>query len=107
MDKLSWVVYIHQNGEIIEYNIFNNFSVKAAVTSLYSKYKDDREEFFDKLRIELMFLFWRKYEWEITIFNWTPDKDFNYKKVDVFDQIEKNWEAFTEYVWNKLKKDAC
>ena len=103
MNSLEWYVYINDRHEgIVEYNIFDNYTVKGSVRELYKMYSEDKEKFFEELKQILMYLFWAKYEWEITLNTWTPGED--YRKVDVYSQIYMNWKPFKEYVWGELTK---
>ena len=102
--KLIWNVYIENinRREISLYNIFEYGGLQQTFKKLKKKYNDDKENFFKEIRRELMYRFWCKSEWEITLWNWPPSDKFNYKKIDVFTQIENNWDAFTQYIWDNL-----
>jgi hypothetical protein len=50
-----------------------------------------------------MYYFWSKAEWEIIISSW-PNRDNDELKIDVFDQVMLNWEAFVDYCWSNKKK---
>ena len=45
-----------------------------------------------------MYYFWSKCEWETIIYPWVGD-DKAAKKIDVFWQLENNWNRFVEYLW--------
>ena len=77
----------------------------------YKKNSHDIDNFATQLKKDLMYYFWSKCEWEIILTSWPPNNNFNDKKIDVFDQINLNWERFVEYIWankhelkTKLKK---
>ena len=102
--NLEWNVYVNDRKEgIVSYNIFDNYTVKASTMQLYKTFSEDKEKFFEELRQVLVYLFWSKYEWEITLNTWTPGEE--YRKVDVYNQIYMNWEPFKEYVWGELTKE--
>ena len=50
-----------------------------------------------------MYYYWSKCEWEIILSAWPSRKDFNEEKIDVFDQINLNWDRFADYVWENRK----
>lgn len=70
------------------------------------KKSDDIHSFSDEVRRSLLYYFWCKYEWEITISSF-PSKEKNTVKVDVYWQVMNNWDRFIEYVWSfKNKKNG-
>lgn len=65
----------------------------------YAKKIKDKEEFAQKLRSELMYNFWSKFEYEIIIGPWGSFQDTREIKVDIYDQVMINWDRFLDYVW--------
>lgn len=51
------------------------------------------------MKTDLMYYYWSKCEWEIILSHWSEHKDGPSYKIDVFDQIELNWDRFCDYVW--------
>lgn len=102
---MEWRVYFHDfNGQkIVPWNIFKNWRFKESVEKLVNNKKLDREEFREKLRIELMYNFWSKTEYEVIIKPWVGDGDEI--KVDIYDQVMLNFDKFVNYVWS-FKKGA-
>lgn len=113
---LQWNVFIHDfNGRRIEtYNIFNHYTLcrqLAKVARQRKKGEDGkrhaitREEFIKELRSWCMYCFWSKCEWETVIgplICRDGEFDKEAKKIDVFDQIEMNFDVFADYVWDHI-----
>ena len=103
---MKWnVYYYNSNRERIEtYNIFNHYGFVKYVIEPLKKIKN-KDDFALKLKSELMYYFWSKAEWEIIISPWPNKvKDKDELKIDVFDQVMLNWEAFVDYCWSNKKK---
>lgn len=77
-----------------------------------------RENFETNLKSILMYTFWGRCEYEITVSDqcWTyPDATDEMKvrsyehycktaeKVDVYSQVMMNWDKFVDYVWKEVK----
>ena len=101
---MKWnVYYYNSNRERMEtYNIFNHYGFVKYVIEHLKKIKN-KDDFALKLKSELMYYFWSKAEWEIIISSW-PNRDNDELKIDVFDQVMLNWEAFVDYCWSNKKK---
>lgn len=103
---LHWYVYVEDWNakEIRKYDIFGGGYFEDELIKIRKKIGDNREEFADQLRRELMYHYWSKCEWEIILTSWPPDTTgrFKDKKIDVYDQIQMNWDVFVEYVWANL-----
>ena len=120
---LEWNVYHHDfNKKVIEkFNVFDHAGVCVALAKLARQRKKDpdgksryisKEEFVKELRSQLMYYYWSKAEWEIIVGPWiSRDFDKEAIKIDVFDQINLNFDVFADYVWDhivevrKLDKD--
>ena len=50
-----------------------------------------------------MYYFWSKREWETVIYPWVGDEKAA-KKIDVFWQLQNNWDRFIEYLWDMSEK---
>ena len=101
---LEWNVYIENinKREIEVYNIFKYGKLEKEFKNLKKKYKDNREKFEEEIKHQLMYRFWSKCEWEIILSDWPSSNRFNDKKIDVYGQIELNWDRFIDYIWNNL-----
>lgn len=129
--KLSWKVYVSNYGDIEEYDVFSYGSLIEYIKSFKKEHGEDHEAIMRDLRAMLMYLFYHKYEWETEISDYTPripvehidelkeyvesyEKEYGTKlktvsvnlmtskKIDVFQQIDMNWDRFSEYVISNL-----
>lgn len=101
---LEWNVYVDDfnKREIVIHNIFNHYSFVEDLKKIIKKYTE-KKEFSEQVRKILMYYYWSKCEWEIVLQGWVR-KNFNDKKIDVYDQIILNWDRFIDYIWeNKTK----
>ena len=102
--KLFWNVYIYSFNEkkIITYDIFSHASFLDDLKKLKKK-KPTFDVFKEEIRKLLMYYFWSKCEWEIILSAWPPSTDRKEeKKIDVYDQVMLNFDAFCKYVWESL-----
>ena len=97
--SLEWNVFYYDFNakEIKVSNVFNHGRYKEEVEELLHKCAD-RNDFSDKLKSVTMYYFWCKCEWETVVYPWVGD-DKAAKKIDVFWQLENNWNRFVEYLW--------
>ena len=93
--------------------------------------EDDFATFEDSVKRSLMYFYWSKFEWEIVLTSFPPYIDSEeldrlvkerderlkkyenfyrectnlecYKKVDVYSQINLNWNQFINYLWENRK----
>lgn len=95
---MAWYVfYYDQNKErVVKWNIFDHVEFTENFKILCSKhYAPDK--FSSELQHIARYYFWSKYECEIFIEPWNSDKS---AKIDVFDQLMLNWDAFAKYCYN-------
>ena len=105
MTNLVWNVFYHDvNADRIEmFNIFKHGGLMEDLRKHYKKCKT-KEQFSEELRRSLMYYFWSKCEWEVLITPWCGSRKNESIKVDVYWQIQNNWEPFLDYVWNAKKR---
>lgn len=98
---LKWNVYKrNMNTNKIEiFNIFDHYNFNKSVKDLLKVCKT-KNEFTALLKKELMYYFWSKFEYEITI-NSFPPKENNEIKIDIYSQIMNNYNIFVDYIWSK------
>ena len=102
---LEWNVFVgdFNSGLIERHNVFDHWRFMEDLKKLARRCKDtEREQFEKELKRDLMYYYWSKCEWEIVVDHFPPsdNKDrFRPSKIDVWDQIELNWQNFTDYVW--------
>ena len=131
---MIWNVYVERTNtnKIEPYNIFNHAGFKKQIEEAFALCKT-KEEFAERLKIELRYYFWSKCEWEIVLTDWPTHVSYEEvkrlnqdvlkhveqwgkkpyavtvnlpkgEKVDVYDQVMLNWEVFLDYVWNCRNK---
>lgn len=122
---LSWNVLFEDfnKREIVTYDIFEGGHYEKIAKELKKK-TNSKEEFVEEFRIKLMSQFWSRSEYEVVVTSWPPyikrreldrliakEKDCKYgtnvelevgKKIDIFNQLEMNWDQFIDYVWNNI-----
>lgn len=132
-EQLVWNVYVFGISErtFRVFNAFDHGSFLADVQKIL-KADLSKEEFTEKLRREVQYYYWAKCEWECVITDTHPHIDrqeldrilddcyrkrtkdappcrFSHvnlsdaDKIDVYDQIQLNWDEFVEYVWGFRK----
>lgn len=101
---MEWYVfrYDNNNKSIYEYNIFSHSSFMQDLRELAKE--TDKEVFSEKLRRNLMYYFWAKYEHEVLITGLFSDRGDTERKVDIYEQVRLNWRAFVDYVWGAIKE---
>lgn len=105
---LHWNVYCENvNARRMEiYDIFSRSSFRNDVKKCVKKCGNDKEQFAESLRKALMHRFWAKCEWEIVLSPFHEDSigTFEELKIDVYDQVSLNWNAFVDYAWAHKKR---
>ena len=108
--SLEWYVYRmdYTTKKIVAFNIFEYSKFEEEVKQLINIPSIDKEKFIEKLRSILFYYYASRCEYEIGITSWPPcaiDKKTNepktYEKVDIYQQVKLNWDAFIEYLWGK------
>ena len=111
MSDLVWNVYKEDfKKEKIEiYNIFNHKKFKEECINIFENHRNEDNYDYDKMKRDikslLMYYFWSKCEYEIILSDWPSSKDFKKEKIDVYDQVILNIDAFisstlTQYLWS-------
>ncbi len=122
--ELTWNAYLEDwnSCKIKVFNIFNSFCFMNGVIKANKKYKDDFN-FLKEVRSFLMYAFWSKSEYEVIITSWPPyiekgeferltKEDIKYRtwvnlssgeKIDIYNQVMINWEAFKLYLLTNRK----
>lgn len=97
-----WNVYTYNiNSRKIEtFNIFKHGRFYKNIKEDLQIYRD-KSEFAERLKSNLVYYFWSKSEWEILISPWIGgNREKDSIKVDVFSQVNNNFEILLDYVWN-------
>lgn len=99
---LEWNVFVHNinKRKIKVFNIFNHKRYKQEIVELLN-HRDDYtlEEFKEKVKSSTMYYYWCKCEWEILIAPWVGDFYKESVKIDVYKQLEMNWNHYIKYLW--------
>ncbi len=105
MKQLEWnVIYHNVNMDRIEtFNVFRHGSFMNDVQKAVKQCKT-KEAFSEEVRKSMMYYFCSKAEWEVLISPWVGSRNKDELKVDVYWQVNNNWEIFVDYIWNTLKK---
>ena len=98
---LTWNVYYEDfNHKKIEtFNIFDHGRFLEDCQKNARKFRGDREGFAEAVRKDLMYYYWSKCEWEIVLGSLFGREGFRELKIDVYDQVRLNWDAFIDYIW--------
>lgn len=61
-----------------------------------------KKAFAEFLKSEAMYHFWSRCQYEIVVQGWPSGKGS--EKIDVYDQLEMNWDSFVSQFWDKIYK---
>lgn len=102
--KLTWNVFLYdsQSKKIGIYNIFDHGRFREDVEEILSLGLS-RYGFNSRLEKILLYYFWCKSEYEVIISPWIGN-DSAERKIDIYTQVELNWERFSDYVWSHRKQ---
>ena len=102
---IKWNVFLEDfnHKKIIIWNVFDHYSFYESLKKGLKKYKE-KKEFSEYLKREAMYCFWSKCEYEIILSDWPPSNKFKNEKVDVYDQLNLNWDAFIDYILENKEK---
>lgn len=107
---MEWYVlnYNFNSKKIEPINIFNYGNFLKDIKEIYKKYierKEDIEFFENKINSELLYYFWSKREYEISVGDLFEKDLEKYEKIDVYYQVKMNFKAFIEYLLNNISID--
>lgn len=110
--QLVWNVYMENfsKKEIVAYNVFRHCSFLDDCREIARNYNNDFELFETSVDRSLIYYFWSKCEYEIVLSCWPPKKDikdFDDKKISIYDQIKLNWDHFIKYLWENRRNLWC
>ena len=99
MNNLEWFVWQYDinSKEIKTWNIFNHARFNDGIQRALVDYRDNKTDFTEALKSNLIYCFWCKSEYEILLSPWVGTGQI--RKIDIYQQVMLNWEAFVEYVW--------
>lgn len=130
--NLTWNVFIEDcnKKQIVVYNVLNRVIVEEIINRTLGI--NDKDKFAEEVKSVIMYYYWARSEWEVVITDWPPhitneelnklnlEQEQHYqqsgsyaysnifspavgKKVDVYDQVNLNWNIFIDYLWNNLR----
>ena len=104
--NMHWIVFEHDfnKNKIVHYDIFSHYGFAEDVKKADKKFERDAE-FLDEVERSLQYYFWAKAEHEILIKGLFDKNDESQVKIDVFEQVEMNWERFAEYLLANRKTE--
>ena len=105
LDSLTWfVMYYDCNADKIEH--YNVLKHREAIIKKLKKSCNNKEEFSQKMRREMMYCFWSKCEWELVIeiddndcvwLNpWVGCKEPDKVRIDVTNRGDFDWKSFAK-----------
>ena len=89
-------------------NIFNYGNLLEEIKEIYKEYierKEDIKFFENKINSQLLYYFWSRREYEISVGDLFEKDLEKYEKIDVYYQIKMNFKAFIEYLLNNISID--
>ena len=121
---LSWNVLFEDfnKKEIVYYDIFKGGHFEKIAKDLKERVSS-KELFAEEFRLKLMSQFWARSEYEVVVTSWPPyvtqeeikrlsNEEIKYyrtdvnldvrRKIDIFEQLQMNWQQFIDYVWNNV-----
>ena len=104
--KLEWNVILYEHDKIRVYNVFNNAYFSEAVTDIIHTPNLTINEISELIKRKAQWQFWGRCEYEHLISSWPPyaaDKGY---KIDVYVQLELNWDRFIEYILITYNKEV-
>lgn len=127
---MEWnVYYINMSTEKVEtLNVFDHHGFWEDIKTICRKEFNTKTTFAKKIKESAIYFFWCRYEYEIIITTFPPQithkefdrlnsideivhsYDVNLKretKIDIYDQLNLNWNHFIEYLWNNKEKIAA
>lgn len=107
---MEWYVlnYNFNLKKIEPINIFNYGNLLEEIKEIYKEYierKEDIEFFENKINSQLLYYFWSRREYEISVGDLFEKDLEKYEKIDVYYQVKMNFKAFIEYLLNNISID--
>lgn len=101
---LEWYVYLEDVNKkrIIKYNVFHHYGFCQDLKSVIEKLKN-KKDLSEKVNRLALYYFWSKCEYEILITSLINRSNFKNEKIDVYDQLQLNWNTFVDYIWKNKK----
>lgn len=102
MKTFNVIIYDFNHKKFVPYNIIPYFvqAYEELKEKKHRKLPKTFEEFKEFVRTEGMYQFWSRCEYEIILVDWPGQKVE--KKIDVWNQIEMNWDLVTKLVMEEV-----
>ena len=97
---MKWNTIIYDNGKIKYFNIFRNILFREAIEQIFRTPEQSREDIEEQVKKKAQWQFWGRCEYEIILSEWPSSPKDNSYKLDVFEQLEANWERFIDYIYD-------
>lgn len=105
-NDLEWYVLNYDfNGKKVEnFNIFKNSRFLECLEKTLKHFKDtnDYEVFKNELKTDLMYCFWSKREYEISVGDAFENNLDMFEKIDVYSQVLPNLDNLAMYLIQKI-----
>ena len=98
--KFTWKVPLFHKDKLTHYNVFNNRLFSEAIDLLFSIPELSFEEFSETVKRKAQWQFCNRCEYEMVLLPWPVGPEDNRYKMDVFEQLEVNWDRFIDYLWD-------
>ena len=107
LSQMHWNVLRHDFNKnvIYRYDVFSHIGFVEDVKKADKKHKEDKE-FLDAVKRSIRYYFWAKAEHEILVQGLFDKKNESLVKIDISEQIEMNWDRFSEYLLSNRKKGS-
>lgn len=102
MKTFNVIIYDPNHKKFVPYNVIPYFvqAYEELKEKKYKKLPETFEEFKSFVKDEGMYQFWSRCEYEIILVDWPGQKVE--KKIDVWNQIEMNWDLVTKLVMEEV-----
>lgn len=99
---MEWKVYTEDftNKEVKLFNVFDHFRFRTGVEKAFKECNGNKIDFSKRVRSEAIYYYAWKCEYEVYVSSMWKKEPL---KIDVFQQLEINWDKFIDYTWNALK----
>ena len=96
---MKWYVlnYSWNDKKIKPFNIFNSVRFCKALNKSLKNFVT-MDKFKEELKSDLMYAFWSKREYEISVGDLCEGDNCKYQKIDVYEQVLPNLDILAEYI---------
>jgi hypothetical protein len=104
---IKWNVIIEDANrrKITTYNIFDHHYFTEDCIQI-AKESVSKDEFAEQIKRSARYFFGSKCEWEVIVSEFPPGSRIPELKIDVYYQLQLNFEQFIDYLWNNREELA-